>query len=82
MKKYKLILNFTLDDEKIIYFDKITRKKIKLMEKSKFFILLSRDNYYKIFLPIDSKVSEEMKKIFNEEPKFYCNDYKGKNYEQ
>lgn len=81
MNKYKLILNFTLDDEKIIYFDRITRKKLKLMDKSKAFILFSRDNYYRIFLPIDSKVSEEMKKIYNEEPKFYCNDYKGQKYE-
>lgn len=81
MNKYKLILNFTLEDEKIIYFDRITRKKLKLMEKSKSFILLARDHYYRIFLPIDSKVTEEMKKIYNEEPKFYCNDYKGQKYE-
>ena len=76
MKKYKLILNFTLKDEKIIYFDRITRKKLKLMEKSKAFILFYRDKYYRIYVPIDSKVSKEMKKIFNEEPKFYCNYYK------
>ena len=74
MKKYKLILNFTLKDEKIIFFDRLTRKKLKLMDKSKAFILFYRDKYYRIYLPIDSKVSEEMKKIFYEESSFYCND--------
>ena len=81
MKKYKLILNFTMENEKIIYFDRITRKKLELMNNSDSFILLYRDNYYKVFFPIDSRVSEEIKKIFNEDSHFYCRDYKGQKYE-
>ena len=82
MKKYKLILNFTMENEKIIYFDKITRKKLELIANSDSYILLSRDNYYKIFYPIDFRVSEEMQRIFNEDSRFYCRDYKGVNNEQ
>lgn len=81
MKKYKLIINFTMENEKIIYFDRITRKKLKLMDNCDSYILLSRDNYYKIFFPIDSRVSEEMRKVFNEDSHFYCRDYKGINHE-
>lgn len=81
MKKYKLILNFTMENEKIIYFDRITRKKLKLMQKSDNFILFYRDKYYKLFLPIDSKVNDEIKLIYNDDPRYYSQHYTGVNHE-
>lgn len=81
MKKYKLIINFTMENEKIIYFDRITRKKLKLMQKSDNFILFWRDKYYKLFLPIDSKVNDKIKLIYNDDPRYYSQHYQGVNNE-
>lgn len=81
MKRYKLILNFTLDDEKILYFDKITSKKIKLMQDSKNYILLSINICRKIIMPIGFKVPGELALKFNNNLSYYCFDYKGQNYE-
>ena len=81
MKKYKLILNFTMENEKIIYFDRLTRKKLKLMQKSNNFILFWSDKYYKLYLPIDCKISNELKLLYGNNPYFYSQEYKGVNYE-
>ena len=81
MNKYKLILNFTLDDEKIIYFDKITRKKLKLMQKSTNYILFWRDKYFKLYLPFDYKISNELKLLYGNNSRYYSQDYKGVNNE-
>ena len=81
MKKYKLILNFTLEDEEIISFDKITSKKIKLMQDSKNYILLSINISRKIIMPIGFKVPGELALKFNNNLSYYCFDYKGINNE-
>lgn len=81
MKKYKLILNFTLDNEEILLFDRITREKIKLMQNSKNYILLSINNYSKIIMPIGFKVPGELALKFNNNLSYYCFDYKGVNNE-
>lgn len=81
MNKYKLILNFTLDDEKILYFDKITSKKIKLMQDSKNYILISINISRKIVMPIGFKVPGDLALKFNNNLSYYCFDYKGVNNE-
>lgn len=81
MKKYKLILNFTLDNEEILMFDRITREKIKLMQNSKNYILLSINYCRKIIMPIGFKVPGELAIKFNNNLSYYCFDYKGVNYE-
>lgn len=71
MKRYKAILNIGYIDEKIIYFDNLTVKKVKEIESCNSYVVLFYDNFFNKYLGFGSKVNEYQKAIFNENLQYY-----------
>lgn len=69
---YKLILDFNEPSEKILYFDKLTKKKADMITDAKSYILLTYQNYLGCYIITDYKLSEDKKKVFNKSPRSYC----------
>ena len=81
MEKYKIVYNIGEEEEKSIFFDRLTLKKVKEMEKAKSYILFEKQtNFYNIYIPIDYKLNEKQKEIYNQNCNFYASR-KYKSYE-
>lgn len=69
---YKLILNFNEKNEKVVYFDRLTKKKADIITDARSYILLAYQNHLGCYVAVDYKLTEENKAIFNKSPRSYC----------
>lgn len=74
MKKYKVILNIGYKNEEIIYFDKLTQKRLQELLNSLNYITLYYDNYLRKYVVFDrsSKLNEYQVALFNNNLDYYC----------
>lgn len=77
MKKnrYKLIRNIGYKKEDIIYFDRLTLKKMKELKDLYSYVLLSYSDILKVYLPFDFKVNVYQKALYESNISYYCERY-------
>lgn len=75
MKKYKLIRNIGYKQEDVIYFDRLTLKKMKELKDLYSYVLLYYSDVIKCYLPFDFKVNEYQKALYESNMKAYCERY-------
>lgn len=77
-RKYKAILNIGYKNESVIYFDKLTSKRVsELKDNNINYILLFCSSYMESYLVFDrsSNITEYQKALFNNNIKEYCERY-------
>ena len=71
-KKYKAILNIGYKNETIIFFDKLTLKKITELQNAWSYVLLYYDDFFKKYLCFENKTNDYQKALFNNNLEYYC----------
>ena len=77
-RKYKAILNIGYKNESVIYFDKLTSKRVsELKDNNINYILLFCSSYMECYLVFDrsSNITEYQQALFNNNIKEYCERY-------
>lgn len=69
MNKYKLIINFKEKDEKTLYFDNLTIKRLQLMKSD--YILLVYDEFFEKYALLKCDISNDKKEEFLKHINFY-----------
>lgn len=72
MKRYKIILNIGYKNERIIYFDRLTKNRIKELKNAYSYVMLYYDKFFKKYLCFDSKTTNEQMLLFNNCLDYYC----------
>ena len=73
--RYKLIRNIGYKQEDIIYFDRLTLKKMKDLKDLYSYVLLYYSDITKCYLSFDFKVNEYQKALYESNMKEYCERY-------
>ena len=71
-KKYKLIENIGYKNENIIYFDKLTLKKMEHLKQLYAYVLLFYSDVLKCYVPFDFKVNEYQIALYENMRDYYC----------
>lgn len=74
-KKYKLIENIGYKNEKIVYFDRLTLKKVNNLKSLYAYVLLWYSDILKCYVPFDFKVNEYQKALYENNIGKYCERY-------
>ena len=74
IKRYKAILNIGYIDEKAIFFDRLTSKKVQNLMQEKNYILLFYSDFMQKYMVFDksSKITEYQTMLFNSNLSYYC----------
>lgn len=72
MKKYKLIENIGYKNEKEIYFDRLTCKKLEHLKDLYSYVLLFYSDVLKCYVSFDFKVTEYQRLLFDNNVASYC----------
>ena len=70
--RYKLIRNIGYKQEDVIYFDRLTLKKMKDLKDLYSYVLLSYSDILKCYLPFDFRVNEYQKALYESNTIEYC----------
>lgn len=65
MKKNKMILNIKTKEEKSVYFDNFTKKRLNEMLNADNYVLLYYDTFFKSYIAYDFKGKKQIKNYFN-----------------
>ena len=71
-KRYKLIENIGYKSENIVYFDRLTTKKINDLSKLTAYVLLWYSDILKCYVPFDFKANEYQKALYESQLEYYC----------
>lgn len=74
-KRYKLIENIGYKNENIIYFDRLTLKKIEHLKQLYSYVLLWYSDKLKYYVSFDFKCTEYDKALFYNNINEYCERY-------
>lgn len=74
IKRYKAILNIGYKDEKAIFFDRLTSKKLNELRQEKHYILMYYSDKINKYLVFDRslKITEYQLNLFNNNVQYYC----------
>jgi len=76
IKRYKAILNIGYKDEKVIFFDRLTSKKVQNLMQEKNYILLYYSDFMQKYMTSvfdkSSKITEYQIMLFNSNLSYYC----------
>lgn len=70
--RYKLIQNLGTENERIKYFDRLTRQREREIMESESYALLVYNEFLKAYMGIDYKLKESQREFFNANIERYC----------